>query len=722
MTETMKLKKFRVENFRSVNDSGWIDADTVTSLIGINESGKSNLLIPLWKLNPAKGGEINPLSDFPRSQYNNFRAMEEKPNFITAVFELSHGLKEELVKISSASLLEVSEAEVSRDLGGKYFVSFPKASPLRFIPKSRIVSILDSAKLDITKLDPVVKAEDSIKANILEVIEELNYIVESEKSEVGLSILKKLEASLSNINIGGIGARSTIGPRFGQLTDMIKELATEISQPSINDSQKAKDLVIEYLPTFVYYSNYGNLDSEIFLPHVIQNMKRDNLGSKEEAKARTLKVLFDFVRLKPEEILELGQEAPVSANTTQLEKITNQKREHDILLQSASTELTKKFKEWWRQGDYRFRFAADGNHFRIWVSDDKRPDDIELEGRSTGLQWFLSFFLVFLVEAKDSHDGCILLLDEPGLTLHPLAQKDLSAFFDGLSGTNQLIYSTHSPFLIDSDKLDRVRAVYVDEKGFTSVSANLRAAAPKSLQEKSIYAAHAALGLSVSEVLLQGCQSVIVEGISDQYYLNSIKGFLIGKGLIVPSREIIFIPSGGVRGVKAVAAILTGKEEELPHVVLDSDNAGLTLAKQLQSDFYASQKGRVLNVGEMLDGLAGAEIEDLLPKQLIADVFSREYRANEVEFSDIFNPNECIVPQMEAFASKHGIVLLEGWKVDLAKAVKRRILAVPAVLEKAVDLHPTWVKLFEVFTGAAGEGVTASPIKKLSEPASIVSH
>lgn len=79
-------------------------------------------------------------------------------------------------------------------------------------------------------------------------------------------------------------------------------------------------------------------------------------------------------------------------------------------MQSASTELTSKFRDWWKQGEYRFRFEADGNHFRIWVSDDKRPEDIELEGRSTGLQWFLSFYLTFLVESKDAHKNSIVLV------------------------------------------------------------------------------------------------------------------------------------------------------------------------------------------------------------------------------------------------------------------------------------------------------------------------
>ena len=56
----MVLKRFRVRNFRSVDDSGWIDVDDVTALIGTNEAGKTNILLPLWKFNPAKEGAIVP--------------------------------------------------------------------------------------------------------------------------------------------------------------------------------------------------------------------------------------------------------------------------------------------------------------------------------------------------------------------------------------------------------------------------------------------------------------------------------------------------------------------------------------------------------------------------------------------------------------------------------------------------------------------------------------
>lgn len=98
--------------------------------------------------------------------------------------------------------------------------------------------------------------------------------------------------------------------------------------------------------------------------------------------------------MKPQEILELGQDFKDPSRPPTEEEIAliaEKKKQRSILLQSASALLTTQFRQWWKQGEYRFRFEADGNHFRIWVSDDKRPEEIELEGRSTGLQWFLSF-------------------------------------------------------------------------------------------------------------------------------------------------------------------------------------------------------------------------------------------------------------------------------------------------------------------------------------------
>jgi len=95
----MKLLRFRVTGFRSVSDSGWIDTSDITALIGENESGKTNLLTPLWKLNPANDEPINLLADSPRTRYNEIRGLPTKPIFIEADFELPDVLVRQLIQV-----------------------------------------------------------------------------------------------------------------------------------------------------------------------------------------------------------------------------------------------------------------------------------------------------------------------------------------------------------------------------------------------------------------------------------------------------------------------------------------------------------------------------------------------------------------------------------------------------------------------------------------------
>lgn len=481
-------------------------------------------------------------------------------------------------------------------------------------------------------------------------------------------------------------SRSEIAPLVTEVVNKIdKEFSSLFANPP-QDVDGIKEMVLDSIPPFVYYSNYGNLDSQIYLPHAVKWLNGKKIpGIDNEAKVRTLRVLFDFVNLNPSEILELGKDPKLIAierkgqnsdyipTADEIQKVSDQKSERSILLQSASTDLTQRFKEWWKQGSYVFRFEADGEYFKIWVSDDKRPEAVELERRSTGLQWFLSFYLVFLVESQEAHKNAILLLDEAGLSLHPLAQKDLTAFFDNLSESNQLIHTTHSPFLVDTNSIERVKVVYVDDGGYTIASNNLRAANDK-LNEKSIYAVHAALGLSVSDVLLQGCKPIIVEGPSDQHYFNAIKLFLIKWGKISPSEELIFIPSGGVRGVSGIVSLVSAKENELPLVILDSDKSGADAKNKLAGGLYKGQERSLINIGEFTS-IEQSEVEDMIPIGLMDRYLNKMFRDVEEEiFLNCFDNQKPIVNQIESFAAKYDVKQENGWKVELSRNVKQQLL------------------------------------------------
>ena len=626
----MKLKKFKVTNFRSVTDSGWIDASDVTALIGANEAGKTNLLLPLWKFNPSGNGEISLLDDMPRSRYAEMRKNPEKYDFIECVFELNDKERDTAAKFG-ADKVNTETLNVVRDFKGSYGWSFCD--------------------------DEVFDLDDAFEPVDVPTVEE------------------------------------------GQ----------EPQHPEKGSSLSA--VFREHLPKFVYYSNYGNLDAQIYLPRVVEDLKRTDLGTKEAAKARTLKVLFDLVDLSPEEVLELGRASvtervndqghSVAVPTKTEEQIKlddGQVRVRNALLQSASLKLTKTFTEWWKQGTYRFRLHADGSYFQILVSDDKRADEIELENRSTGLQWFLSFYLVFTYESEDAHEDAVVLLDEPGLSLHPLAQRDLSRFFDNLSKTHQLLFTTHSPFLIDADRLDRVRKVYVNEDGATVASSDLGIGRGRggALDAGATYAVHSALNLTVAESLLLGCCPIIVEGPSDQHYLSAIKNILINKGKIKPASELVFPPSGGAKTAKIIASILMGRDDVLPMVLLDSDTAGKQAAKALQDSLYQGVKERVFLTDDYIEGLKETEIEDLLPTTLLIQVLDRMERRAQQYFEDFHDTKKPIVPQIKSWAKNEGFEMVEGWKVQLALEVKSKLLANP---DKHVDDETLkrWTALFAKF-------------------------
>lgn len=625
----MKLSKFRVTDFRSVTDSGWINVSDVTALIGENEAGKTNLLLPLWKLNPTAGGKISLLDDMPRSRYAEMRQKPEDHTFIQCLFELDEAEQKIAVR-HGADPSSVSTMNVWRNFKSQTGFSFPDQPSFSFT----------------TAYEPV----------------ETNDEEGEEEPEKGPSLWSVMHRRM---------------------------------------------------PKFVYYSNYGNLDAQIYLPHVVENMERDDLGEKEAAKVRTLQVLFDLVGLSAEEVLELARATGVTERVNQqgqrigsvtkktdeeIEKDDKQLRERQALLQSASSKLTRSFRDWWKQGDYRFRLVADGNYFRIFVADARRPEEVELENRSAGLQWFLSFFLVFTYESEDSHEDAIVLLDEPGHSLHPLAQRDLSSFFDNLAKTNQLLFTTHSPFMIDADRLDRVRKVYVDQNGGTIASSDLGQSRGKDggRERGATYAVYSALNLTVAESLLLGCKPVIVEGPSDQHYLTAIKNILIGKRKIAPKSELVFPPSGGAKTAKIIAAILSGRDDQLPYVLFDSDTPGKQAAKAMRDTLYAEFGDHVVMTDEVFDGMTGTEIEDLMPPALLCQVLDRMERRADREFEDVHDPKKPIVPQIKAWASNEGFDLQEGWKVQLALGVKERLLANPGkhVEDERLD---QWKTLFTKF-------------------------
>lgn len=684
----MKLIRFRVTNFRSIKDSTWIDCSDVTNIIGINEAGKSNALLALWKFNPTDKAEINLLEDLPRNEYSSLKNSCQELPFIEVIFRLEDDdeLLKKLIKITGRRKEELSEIHIKRFYSGEYSYEFPHEETITELPSKEFTTFIEEKINAISKISIESKVEKHYKATVESIlncyIDELQQIVMIDKN--------LLQEFISNTENTGAkpSAKSEIQPIVNDVLKYFREQMELLSRPPIRCDEVWQQ-VFSLMPNFVYYSNYGNLDTEIYLPHVIDNLERNDITGVVAAKVRTLKVLFDFIGLNPKEILELGND---SANLSQdeIEKFNKKKEERTVLLNSASSKLTKEFKQWWKQGNYVFDLRADGKFFKIWVSDEKRPEKVVLEARSTGLQWFLSFYLVFLTQTKTNLKNTIILLDEAGLSLHPLAQKDLLAFFKNLATTNQIIHTTHSPFLVDTNNIDSVKIAYIDNDGYTVISNDLRANSdPK--RDTSVYAVHAALGLSVSDIMLNGCQPVIVEGASDQYYLNAIKTYLIASGLFKPSKDIVFMPAGGVKGVSAIASIVSAKGE-LPYVIIDGDTSGTSFKDKLKKDLYKDEEHKLICLKDFVEGLEAVEIEDIIPFSCISKAIDRLFRnVDDFEFDEVYDSKKSLLSQIEEYARMNRVQLPKGYKVKIAKFTKQKIINM-SEKEKEVDI---WIKIFE---------------------------
>ena len=279
-----------------------------------------------------------------------------------------------------------------------------------------------------------------------------------------------------------------------------------------------------------------------------------------------------------------------------------------------------------------------------------------------------------------------MLLDEPGLHLHPNAQKDLIKFFGKLSEGNQLIYTTHVPFLVDHHNLDRVKAVYT-EKGLTKVSNDLSKA---DKEKKEIQPVNAAIGIAASESLLIDCDIVIVEGISDQFYLTTIKNYLITKKSLKLNREIVFIPVHGVKGIKPVASILHGRDAKPPVVLVDSDAAGKVFQKNLKKGLYDGYENKVLEM-DTYTSKKGSELEDLMPSNLITKYFNSIFRPDDDISVDNIDIKKPIIPQLKDFLKENEIEYKEGWKVEISKNIKKNFSDKKPISE---DMKKNWEKLF----------------------------
>lgn len=269
----MKLVKFRVCNFRSIKDSTWIDCSNVTNIIGVNEAGKSNALLALWKLNPASGGEINLLEDLPRNDYSDLKNKCDRLPFIQTYFQIDEDdpLLNELIDITNHDDSELNLLYIERHYDGKYYYKFPNEMNNKELNASDLKDIVNAKLSEINGISTSTAIERKFKLAVVDALNKIqSYLNNLEK--ITANELSKIK-TMASISVKA-SSKSEIKPILLEIQNVLDEKILTLKKPPIKNDEVWKK-VINALPSFVYYSNYGNLDSEIYLPHVIENLKKD---------------------------------------------------------------------------------------------------------------------------------------------------------------------------------------------------------------------------------------------------------------------------------------------------------------------------------------------------------------------------------------------------------------------------------------------------------------
>ena len=664
MVKEMKLiaKKFQVLNYRNIDDSGWIPLERVTAFVGRNESGKTALLKALHKFNPAIEERYNAQREFPRDRFTAEYREDEKWPVCRVEFELSDEFREELGELLNGAEVP-QKAVLTRSYDGNLEIEYDPEVSEALVDPEELTTALDVFAKGARRL--AATAEDPEEATAVLRVKLANW---ADRKKAAVGKLQDLRTAKGTRLLTKVRreANTYTQPATADLVEVLHGKVDELrARAKAMPLRPQLDEAIEgALPVFIYFENYGILDSAVYLPRFLEDLQR----SPNEARTRTVNAMFKHVRLDAANIAELGREEASEARRAEenvtpamIKRDQNRKELRAVKASSASLDITRQFSEWFHQRRHNIRYDVDGDYFRIWVSDDKRPGvEIELESRSKGFQWFFSFYLIFLVESDEGHKDAILLLDEPGLHLHPTAQQGLMSFFERMSEDNPLIYTTHSPFLIDGERIHRVRPVTEDDTGHSRISVD---SWPR--DRETIFPLQAAAGYAMVRGLFQHKKNVLVEGLSDYLYLHGLNLHCHALGRQSLPEDIYITPCGGTKMVGHIAALFLGQEVR-PVVLLDGDDAGRARRDALMKKLYADCERAVLMLGDVLEK-EKCETEDIIGEATILPVLKEV--VGKVSLNQDDRSKGSLVDQIKSAAMRHGVELPDGWKPEVARQI-----------------------------------------------------
>lgn len=582
----IKLSKVTIHNYKCIeNDQSFDVEDDVTVLVGMNESGKTTVLEAIAKCNYFENDadfEFNQTFDYPRRRLKGLEKGRESKEAVTLEYTVSDYL---LTTISQLLHVECKSSVVSltSHYGQNGTVSIQEILPYKRTQiLNAILDDMDVEEIDREELEPITT------------LEELNQLIQSYSSDEEDNPIQETLSTLRPFYQGN----SWDNPFHFYVW-------SQIIEPN--------------LPVFMYYDEYYSLPARISLEAV-------KSGSLDQSSLKTAKALLEIADINLDALLHSDsyEEFVAELEATQAD-ISDSLFEYWKTNENLGIEFTINKVE---GTDSRNGTRIVNHELNIRVKNNRNRVSLPLDKRSKGFNWFFSFLVWFKKIQEDDDRTYIILLDEPGLNLHAMAQYDLLRFIDDLSESYQIVYTTHSPFMIEPDELNRVRTVYEQKTGGTLLS--------DSLQEKdpnTMFPLQAALGYSVAQNLFISKNNLIVEGIADLAYLEYMSARLESLGRTSLSSKITIVPSGGADKVATFVSLMRGNGLNMV-CLLDTftDQGPKRRLENLVAEKIIAQTN--IRYYQEFTGTSFADVEDLFEKEEYLSLYNSAFE-KDVELDQL---------------------------------------------------------------------------------------
>lgn len=663
----MRIKKFIIKDFRSVRDSGEINLDPeITVLIGKNESGKTNILKTLESFNEDYEYPDSDLCIYSETKKKLELGDIEKENvpIITIWFEIEKEDKEKLKEIHP-QLAKIKTIKITKFFDNTYEVETSDVD-LEKIKEDNSDKILSSFKNEIDAFKEKLNSHtqryspfSSAKPRYEQILSQIESYDPQRDSNID-TIFSSFYTQLRNLPNRDVPIQNDIESfikRLEQYKLQIKE--------SLIGNNNVIDEILKITPQFIYFNTIEELTDTVGIDEFLRNRE----------KYKTLDNLLKLAGLDVERLKNVDDYEKLAAET------------------KASTTITGYINDSWKQEKVDIKLRLDTGKIIVYVEDETGALDPPTR-RSQGFQWFLSFYINFTAGSKGEFKNTIILLDDPGVYLHPSGQRDLLNTLQEISKYNQIVFTTHSPFLIDRKNLRRVRIVHKEkDKIGTKIEEKFYISKYDALEP-----IRASIGMTIGDSLFTTKKNILVEGFSDFLILEAFSKICEREGvnhIEVDNREISIIPVGGAEKMPYFSTLLS--KENLDFVVLlDYDTDGRKIKKELIEKFEIEEK-LILTLDKITENPGeDAEIEDIIDFKLYLQavniaykkIFKDKLNKEKIEASDLERPN---FSGLKKFFRKKKIG--QSGKIDKIKVAKALFSILPEIKVDKQHLSK-WDSLF----------------------------